>query len=175
MSDWEDYIDDAVSRLVAGNNPGYGPLPLPAPRDAEIARLLDVFTQASPEQRGQLLSRLTREHSPTLLAFAERMASLAVREREPRRIFLGLLALVVESFASDYRENAMILSLHYDAAGRIGADPARLFEEAASYARPEVARALRRFLARSPEDQSIAAMGYQEGREPDGFRYQRNW
>lgn len=175
MSDWEDNIEEIAARLVAGKNPGYGPLPLPAPLDAEIARLLDAFAHASPARREFLLSRITPAHSPTLLAFSERMASLGVREREPRRLFEGLLALVVESFAADYRENAMILSLHYDAATKIGADPARLFEEAASYAKPEVAQALRGFLARSPEDKSIAAMGYEEGAEPGGFRYQRNW
>lgn len=175
MSDFEDYVEGAAARLVAGRNAGYGPLPLPAPLDAEIGRLLDAFTRASPEQREFLLSRMTREHSPTLLAFSERMASLAVRERAPGRILEGLLALVVEGYATDYRENALILSLHHDAATRIGADPARLFEEAASYAKPEVAQALTKFLARSPEDKSIAAMGYEVGAEPDGFRYHRTW
>ncbi|MEJ1968710.1 MAG: hypothetical protein WDN03_08800 [Rhizomicrobium sp.] len=56
----------------------------------------------------------------TLLAYSERMASLAVREHNKGLIILGLLALGIDGWRGDWRDNAVLISLHYDAAKMLG-------------------------------------------------------
>jgi len=102
------------------------------------------------------------------------VASLAVRGSNPKLIYFGLLALGI-GWLNDWRENLLVIPLHYDAADRVGAVPEEIFEDVARLLPAEPANALRRFLRRSDEDKSLAAMGYIVGSDSDGFRYQRTW
>jgi hypothetical protein len=110
-----------------------------------------------------------------LLAYAERMASLAVRERNQEYIILGLAALGADGWRGDWRDNAAIISLHYDAARKLGLPPQPVFETAAALLSAKPALALRSFLNRLPQDKTLEAMGYIAGADGGRFRYERTW
>jgi hypothetical protein len=161
--------------LNVDQNNGYGPAPIPSSRDAEIESLLVKWQAFSPSERSEAAARIIEDQRFTLLAFAERMATSTVRQRDPNRIHLGLLALGLDGWKTDWRDNATILCLHYDAARRLAADPSHIFSVAGSLLSEKVSRSYANFLARTDEDKALDAMGYATGRDEDGFRYIRDW
>jgi hypothetical protein len=161
--------------LKAANNRGYGALPIPDVMDARITELLRAWAELDASLRADASPQVLEEQRFTLLAYGERMASLAVRVRSAEHIFFGLLGLGVDGWRVDWRDNILVVSLHYDAAERIDVIPEEIFERAASLLPPKVAVALRGFLRRTPADKSIGAMGYVGSRDRAGFRYERTW
>jgi hypothetical protein len=159
--------------LRSSSNIGYGALPIPQSLDSEITQLLEAWTRLNPSQRAAAVLQISNEQRQTLLAYGERMASLSVRNFDARLIHYGLLAVGIDGWLSDRRDNVMIVSLLYDAANRIGAEPRAIFESASALLVDMPASAIRRFLLRSAEDKSLAAMGYIAGADLDGFRYLR--
>jgi len=135
---------------------------LPDPLDNEITRLLDAYRSASNSEREQLRRVARLAQRLPLLAYAERMATLGLRERAPKCLEDGLLAIAVDDFGFDARDAIPILALQYNAAQRIGIDPDALFELASQYASDNVAEVLRGFPRRNERDKSLAAMGYRE-------------
>ena len=154
------------------NNRDYGLDPVPDPRDEKVAQLIKTWMGMSDEARNESQSALSRQQSFVLQRFGERMASRAVRERNPELLLLGLLALGIEGGNSDWRENYLLVPLHYDAAQRIGADPAPVFENVSNLVGGTLARYLRKFVQ---DPQPIKSMGYQIAPGSGGFRYQRTW
>ena len=169
--------DDLIASaewLRAENTRGYGNLPIPQPLDDKITDLLRTWTALSRSARSAASLRVREDQRFTLLACSERLASLAVRTPDMEKIFFGLLALGVDGWRFDWRDNVLVLSLHYDAAQRLSAaEP--VFERAAVLLCPKVATALAGFLRRTPADKSIGAVGYVAGSDDDGFRYLRTW
>jgi hypothetical protein len=164
------------SILETKANHGYGPKPIPIERDFEINEFLDAVIAASPEERADLIASLDALHAPVLRAFAERMASFAVRQRSSEPLRRGLLALALGGAADDEREMIMVLPLIYRSAQLIDADPDSLFGETSQALGGGTASELiRDFPARSVEDRSLTAFGFTEGRDADGFRYVRTW
>ena len=161
--------------LRAENNHGYVPLPITQPRDHQIAELLKTWMKSDEANRKQTALRLSSDQGQTLLAFSERMASLAVRQKDEDLLILGLVALGIDGGREDWRENVLVISLHFDAARRIGSDPKRIFEAAANFLCEKSADGLLSFLRRSEHDQSIDAMGYVATEDSGGFRYKRTW
>jgi hypothetical protein len=160
--------------LSLDSNRGYGSLPIPKQRDKEISHLLRTWIELDERVRETSAAQMTDEQSRILLAYSERMASLAVRERKGDFLFLGLVALGLAGGLEDWRECLLRASLLFDAAQRIGSDPNPVFEKvAAVLPHQETASELRQFLARSAEDKSIEAMGFAAGSDEQGFRYQR--
>ena len=156
-------------------NHGYGNLPIPSQRDAEIEGLLRKWLKLDEASRNAALAQAAAEHLFTLLSYGERMACLAVRDGDEEHVFFGLLALGLDSWQFDWRENVIIVALLYDAAQRIGVPPERVFEKAAALLPEEPAEGLRSFLRRSPEDRSLKAFGYVTGADTGGFLYVRTW
>jgi hypothetical protein len=165
----------AADWLKAENNQGLDALPIPQPRDLEISELLRTWMTLDKFGRQASAQGVLETQRFTLLGYSERMASLAVRKHEQEPIFLGLLALGIDGWRGDWRDNAVLIALHYDAAQRIAADAATLFERAATFLSPKAASALRSFLRRSATDKTIEAMGYVVATDADGFRYKRTW
>jgi hypothetical protein len=165
----------AADWLQAAKNPGYGKLPIPQARDAEISGLLRTWAGMEEHSRILAAREILEEQRFTLLAYSERMASFAVRSNDPELIFLGLLALGVDGWRGDWRDNAALISLHYDAAHQLRVVPEAIFENTAALLPAKSAAALRSFLRRSAKDQSLEAMGYVAGTDSDGFRYKRTW
>ena len=94
---------EAAEWLRATNNRGYGPLPIPQPRDAEIEALLRSWMALDESTRQAAAQGIAEEQRFTLLAYSERMASLAVRKRNQELIRLGLLALGIDGWRGDWR------------------------------------------------------------------------
>jgi hypothetical protein len=161
--------------LRSTRNLGYGPLPIPQPRDFEITDLLESWTKLNSSERESAPLQISHEQTQTLLAYGARMASLSVRNSDAKLIHYGLLAVGIDGWRYDWRENVTIVSLLYDAANRIGAEPGAIFESASALLADKSANGIRRFLLRSAEDKSLAAMCYIAGADSDGFRYLRTW
>jgi hypothetical protein len=161
--------------LNVDQNNGYGPAPIPNPRDGEIESLLVKWQSLNSPERSAAAAQINEDQRFTLLAFAERMATAAVRHKDPSRIHLGLLALGLDGWKSDWRDNATILCLHYDAATRLAADPGQVFSKAGCLLSEKVSQSFADFLARTDEDKALDAMGYVTGRDEGGFRYNRDW
>jgi hypothetical protein len=164
-----------VHWLDVAENKGYGLLPIPNPRDEEIKTLILRWSALDTVSRQRAAAAIRENQRFTLLAFSERMASRSVRERSQDLIFVGLLGLGLDGWRDDWRDNAALLCLHYDAARKIEVEPDKVFARAADLLSEKATIALRAFLNRSAEDQSLQAMGYEEGRDPEGFRYKRTW
>ncbi len=74
---------------------------------------------------GLIISQMTRAHGSVLVAFAERLASRAVRENKPEFIGAGLSALAIAIKLLDFREVLPIVSLLHRSAEKLGLDPSR--------------------------------------------------
>jgi hypothetical protein len=170
-----DELITSAECLNTENNRGYFGLPIPQPIDGEITELMRVWAELSPSERSAASLRVSDRQSLRLKAYSERMASFAVRTRDPEKIFFGLLALGVDGWRGDWREKVLVLSLHYDAIQRLNVDPAAMFERAAALLSPKAATDFANFLRRSSENKSIKVMGYVVASDDDGFRYQRTW
>jgi len=157
------------------NNAGYGPQPIPVARDFQVRELLEAWLALKEAERAIASANVLEDQRLTLLAYSERMASLAVRTSDQSGIYFGLIALGIDGWRFDFRDNLTVVALHHDAALRMGASPAAIFNRAASVLPLRSARGLRDFSARNPGDQTPEAMGYIAGTDSDGFRYKRTW
>lgn len=166
----------ATDILEIDANRGYGRKRIPVERDFEINQLYDEFAAATQAERDDFCSRLGPSHAAVLRAFAERMASFAVREGSVEPLRRALFALAVGGAADDAREAIMILPLIHRSAELIEAEPQALF---ASAGRPctsgEFADEIKDFPNRDPHDRSLDAFGYVESADTDGFLYVRTW
>jgi hypothetical protein len=61
----------------------YGASRLPDPRDDQVAQFIDRTQSAGPQAVTAIVARISERGRRVLRAYAERMASLAVRRREP--------------------------------------------------------------------------------------------
>jgi hypothetical protein len=147
---------------------------MPSEVDNAVVEFLEEFCEAQPATRDQIRTNLTQDYTAGLLSFAARMAVLAVRERSPKRVLDGLLAIAIEDCRVDTREDYLILSLLLHSGIKIGADLDTLFGKAAVCARPYVAQVLQGFLqAHRNEKKLIRSMGFQEVQTTSGFDYIR--
>lgn len=160
-----------LSALDRNRNIGYLRRELPCDRDEEIRLIVEAMCSVSDSARPVL----DRKQGAVLGAYAERMASLAVRRNARDLLESAIEALgLAFSVSDDPREQIMILELLYDAAVRVGYG----VSTAPSSRRDGCARgkiALRDFAARPPRDRSLAAMGYEAASDSGGFRYHRTW
>jgi hypothetical protein len=170
-----DGFDIDIEKLKASNNPGAGKLPIPSALDEMVARVARRFVEIGPEERSKLSSLFTDQHSLTLVAFARRMASYAVRTGSSEKLLEGLAALVLDGGKFDSRENITVMAPLYDAALKIDANAQALFSQAADLLKNEVSEALRTFPSRSEESKSLACMHYVESEDADGFIYEKIW
>lgn len=175
MINIENDLKNTLDRLIDDEHLDYASQPIPCELDYVMGNLVNLYKRLSPEKRETVQSLTSERNSYTLLAFAERMAALGVREGSRERLLDGLLALIIENYNADWRDNLTKLAPLYHSAVKIGIDPQGLFMEAASYGNNEVAEVIREFPQREPEDRSIEAFGYKEFHEIDGFRYKWGW
>jgi hypothetical protein len=164
----------ALSLLDSANNEGYGNARLPCMRDEEIAGVVRLID--GPEAFVHAKAALGHGHGAVLAAFAERMASLAVRTRSLQSLRDGLgaeqLSLAV---IGDSRDSLPGLSLLFRASEILEVDPKVEFAAVAALAAPPDNQPLLDFVGRDAEDRSLVSMGYIEDRDDDGFRFERTW
>lgn len=152
--------------LDPAQNEGYGNWPLPCVRDEEIGDLVRALLGPGAVQPHA-------RHAPVLLAFAERMATLARRDASPEQLRLGLAAAGLAVATGDPREGLLVLPLLWRSADVLGLDPSAEFRAVAHEL--DDGEHLLDFVAREPEDQTIEAMGYVEVDDDLGFHYERTW
>jgi len=138
--------------------------PREAPLDSALAELTREFAKANERTRATIRDSISMEEFYTLLAFSQRAAVFALRERSIGRVTNGLTAIaMIEAERVDWRDILVALSLLNHAAERIGSDADRLLREAGRLSEPEVARLIDGFIARSPKEKGLReSWGYDE-------------
>ena len=169
-----DSIVDSLSQIGVRAH-GYGPLPIPTQLDNEISLIIDRWLEIPPDQRITDVSKVKGEQRDILLAYSERMASYAVRTGDERALLRGLLALGLDGWQVDWRDNTALLALYNDAAIRTHVSLETLFAKAEKFLSLNVSRSFHYFLKRNPREKSLQAMGYEVANDEGGFRYRRNW
>jgi hypothetical protein len=159
--------------LTPDLNRAYLPQPIPTARDGEICTLLSLTI--ADHRVARFAHCLEDGHAMVLRAFSERMASAAVRARDPEKLRLGLIALLLAWPGPDSRDSLTILPLFCDASGILGLDSASFVATVRQSIGDQLSAPFVEFLTRSDKNQSLKSMGYSRGADKDGFRYIRNW
>jgi hypothetical protein len=152
-------------------NIGYLPKSIPDLRDREIEDLLSRCVAS--EALASLQRCVDEDHAMVLRAFAERMATTAVRNNNATQLRTGLIALLLTQAESDFRDGLMILPLYCDAIAKLHIDPSEFTDSVRQIVGNQMLVPFTEFLRRA--DKSLKSMGYIEGADADGFRYLRNW
>ncbi len=147
--------------------------PIPSEVDEGINNILASLSTSDLAGRELIADGVAGDEARVLGLFAERMASLAVRENSIEPVKQGLLALLLYARTEDPRDVLLVLSLLHDAVIKTSGTPKSIFAEASSIIGD--AGYLNDFLNRSNEDKSIDAMGYKESKNEEGFLYVRTW
>ncbi len=163
----------AATWLRGDQNIGYAALPLPSSRDSQIAELIRRWLEMDGGERQRSAALVEPQHHPTLLTFAERMASLAVRNRDPDLVKLGLIAAGLDEAAGEKRDSVAVLGLLFRASQKTEMNVSSRFIRVARLLPPKAARSLLIFSRRPPHERAIEAMGYSEGMDKGGFRFTR--
>ena len=108
-------------------------------------------------------------------AYAERMASAAVRTRDPSLLNRALVALVVAGLDENDRDCLMTMAPIDDSAQRLGVDLDDLFERVSKTVGHQGTVSLVSWLTRKPEHRSLASMRFAAAEDSDGFRYRLEW
>jgi catechol 2,3-dioxygenase-like lactoylglutathione lyase family enzyme len=168
--------DASLEVLLEVNNRGYVDAAIPSARDLQITAYLEGIERGGATVAERAARLLGPPYTGTLVAYAERMASLTVRTEGDRPARLGALALALAwGRAPDVRAVIPVLGLLYDGIRRAGGEPARTFREVADLCPGEAAPVLRDFLTRPDLDEIAEEMGFAARRDRDGFRYRRTW
>lgn len=166
-----DELESLIQEIRHSVSKDYYKSPIPGELDNKVSQFINLFLNADNIDRRKILRMVDERLSSLLISFAERMASLGVREKSVERIRTGLVALLIEDHFGDWRDSLMRLSPLYHAAGKIGANPDEVFLEVAGLITNSAAISMKEFTARSPDDRSLQAFSYQESTDEDGFRY----
>jgi hypothetical protein len=163
------------SASASGSFNGYGRRPLPDSLDSVPQSVVQLYLAAPLEER-EFLSCLSASSCQVLAAYAEREASLAVRNQSPAALRLSLLALGLSALTShDGRESVSVLSLPWRSAELLGLNPEGTFEDVAALLPDSPRSFIRAFAGRPAPDRTLDTFGYREGKDAGGFRYERTW
>ncbi len=160
---------DALATLDLPRHEGYYERPIPCAADSRIGRAVKAFTAAAPVWQASFREAIDLDRADLLCAWSERMAAMAVRLESPRPLVLGLVALSLADEGAA-GEALLVAPLHRRSAEKLGADAARVFDEAAGLSDLAGARWLRE--ARDSDDQ-VEDGGFVEDEDAGGFRYLR--
>lgn len=150
---------------------GYGPSSLPNSRDDLVDKFIDQAVSGGPSAVAGFIKSASESGRRVLRAYAERMASLAVRRRDARLLVRAVIAVVIGGLDQNALEALMVMPLIENSAGLLGADLAGVFEQAAAVVGHPGSVNLMVWLTRAPEDRTLAAMGFVESSDEGGFRY----
>jgi hypothetical protein len=146
---------------------GYGAW-VPKPGDEDIRRALAGLANAPDSARAAVAAQFTEPDRDCLDAYAERMASLAVRERRLDLVISGLDAMDMAHFGLDWSES-ISMPLLFRACELLGGDARAEFVRAATRLHGVVRDgALELAAGQGP---SLEDCGFAEGRDDEGFRF----
>ena len=153
--------------------PYYHEMTLPCTWDEGILRIMTGLPCLSDGDRRACIAGIDTDTAGTLTAFAGRIAMLAVRRNDPGMLVAGLAAMGLALIPADMESQRMALcelTQLYHSAGKMGLDPAVLFQNAVDMGGRESAGILS-FLDREPRNRSIECMGFYEREGPSGLIY----
>ena len=166
-------LQAALNQIRSNRGYRYFFKPLLSQTDEDLLNLTSALKAARSEESTSWIRSQLRNHDFFyFLGFAERMASWAVRTKQTRFLQEALIAIALVEGLSDAREIVLILSLIYDAAVRIQAEPHEVFSSIDQYCAPGMRQLLSGYLNR--DEKSILAMGY-VFEAVGGGRYRRTW
>jgi hypothetical protein len=139
--------------------------------NAELSAAIGGFGALPKEARGELRKGISQETAWSLLAFAETMATYALRLSDQALFTNGLLALSMIFGVIDARELMLVMSLYHDVHRRKGLSVSSILDQ-----NDEFAIFVRDFFARDEEGKSLKSMGYTLARDAsNNLTYQRTW
>lgn len=161
---------DMPSRLA---NEKYASPRIPERLDYDIAGFLNEVRAA--DRFAEISQDLNAAIGWILLAFADRAASYAVRVQNATWARHGIMAAQLATTQIDPREALVVYSILYRAIEILDGNPIDVFREVAGQATAEIGDFTVSFALGDTEDKSIAAMGYVEDADEDGFVFRRTW
>jgi len=149
-----EYDYEAVERYLES--------PIPTQLDHTFSHLCQLYRQADEGSRRAASQSLNENRAAWLNVFAYRMSMLAVRQQSVQLLNDALTALLVIAHWDDKHNFMMTLAIAYHSEVKLG-NPDLLFRSAARYAcDDESSKLFLGFLERTPQDQRIEIMGFQE-------------
>ncbi|WP_322756239.1 hypothetical protein [Frankia sp. Cas3] len=163
--------DEDLRGLIIGRRTPYAGTPIPSNRDFMIKKLLLKADRIGA--LGDIYELVLDDEASLLAVFAERMAALAVRNRDQEDLQVGLLAAAIACEKSrDFRDVVHPISLLWRSAELIGLDPVLEFQ-AAERRLPFKSNFLSGYPKRPVEMRNIQVMRYIESADADGFLYKK--
>lgn len=150
---------------------GYGPAVIPDPRDKVLDVYVGEVVSGGPAAIASITGSASEAGRRVLRAYAERLASRAVRGQDGRLLVTALVAAVLGGLDQNAWEAMMPMALIDDAAARLGLDVSSLFDQAAGIVGHPGTVNLMVWLTRAPEDRTPEAMGFAVSSDSGGFRY----
>jgi hypothetical protein len=142
----------------------YGPL---CAVDEAISALGRAFTDATPDQRASFCTSLTARARRALGRFTLRAPMLALRARDASMLRDGLLVhVLLEQQMHDWRDDLISFAPYYCVAQELGLAPVELFDEAAVYAVPDLAKVMTTFGRRT--DVTLGVFGWRRIETAEG-------
>jgi hypothetical protein len=173
MSDVKGILTTLHATLRQALDSAYYKQSIPSEVDKKLNEVLGTMASCNEQQRASITDGIAGDEARVLGLFAEKMATLAVRENSIEYVKQGLLALLIYARTVDARDVLLVLSLLHDATIKTGNAPKSIFQAAGVVLGG--AEFLSEFLNRTDEDKSIDAMGYEESKNEEGFIYVRTW
>jgi hypothetical protein len=173
MTSIQNILNSLLALLKTALESAYYQQAIPSEIDEVISNMLTSLSTSDQAELKLIADGVDGDEARVLGLFAERMASLAVRENSIEPVKQGLLALLLYARTEDPRDVLLVLSLLHDAVIKTFGTPKSVFAEASCVVGDT--GLLSDFLNRSNEDKSIDAMGYKESKNEEGFLYVRTW
>lgn len=173
MMNIKDIQNSLLALLKLALESAYYKQPISSEIDDEISDILADLSAYNQKDLELIADSVSGDNGRVLGLFAERMASLAVRQNSIEPVKRGLFALLIYARTEDPRDVLLVLSLLHDAAIKVRGMPKTIFNEVGAVFGGS--SLLSDFLNRSDEDKSIDAMGYVESKNEEGFLYVRTW
>lgn len=155
---------------------GYFKEPLPSQSDEAVSKLVEVFKKSDAETKENIIDECSnsRRRSSIILCFMERMANLAVRQKNKEYLIDALTAMAIENFNQEDKEFFIAMPLIAYSAKKIGLDPKILFTEAAQYAVGESLKYLDYSKSKYEPGTNIQQSLYEESSTEDGLFIYKN-
>lgn len=173
MTNIKDILNSLLALEKLALESTYYQQPIPCELDDGIRDILADLYGHDQKDIELISTSVSNDNGRVLGLFAERMASLAVRQNSIEPVKSGLFALLIYIKTEDPRDVLLVLSLLHDAVIKVGDIPKTIFNEVGTLFGG--ISFLSDFLNRSDEDKSIDAMGYEESKNEEGFLYVRAW
>ncbi|MDC0435396.1 hypothetical protein OAM69_07155, partial [bacterium] len=115
MTDIKDILATLLALLKSALESAYYQQPIPSEIDDGLSRVLSSLLARDQSDLKLVSDGIAADGAQVLGLYAERMASLAVRENSVNRIKQGLMALIIYARTEDPRDVLLVLCLLHDA------------------------------------------------------------